>query len=164
MSTSTTEADLRPFMARFPTGVAVVTSMAADGEPIGMTCTSLCSVSLRPPVLLVSIRTASPTLAAVLGTEIFSVNLLDADAQPTADLFASGLRDRFSRVEWRQSLASSGPHLFRDSSAAADCQVVGSKAMGDHVVVFGQVTRVTPLTGMPPLLHGLRQYTAWPSG
>jgi flavin reductase (DIM6/NTAB) family NADH-FMN oxidoreductase RutF len=159
---SVVEADLRPFMARFPSGVAVVTSTAEDGKPIGMTCTSLCSVSLSPPVLLVSLRAASPTLTAMLRTGIFSLNLLDRDAQPTAALFASGLADRFSQVFWRQPLDTCGPHLFRDACTVADCQVVDRKVVGDHVVVFGQVARVTALTDLPPLLYGLRQYAAWP--
>lgn len=160
--TNVAEADLRPFMAGFPSGVTIVTSVADDGKPIGMTCTSMCSVSLRPPILLVCLRDASPTLAAVLCAGSFSLNLLDRDAQPIAALFASGMRDRFSRVLWRQPLASSGPHLFRDACAVADCQVVDTKAVGDHMVVFGRVERITPLTDMPPLLYGRRQYAAWP--
>lgn len=162
--TSVADADLRPFMARFPSGVAVVTSMAAAGDPIGMTCTSLCSVTLDPPVLLVSIRAASPTLAAIFGTGVFSLNLLDRDAQPTAALFASGAPDRFSRVSWRRPLDTCGPHLYRDACTVADCQVVDRKAVGDHVLVFGRVIRVTSLTGLPPLLYGLRRYAVWPVG
>lgn len=157
------DTDLRPFMAQFPSGVAILTSIADGGEPIGMTCTSLCSVSLRPPVLLVSIRAASPTLAAALDTGVFSLNLLDRDAGPTAALFASGKLDRFSRVPWRQPLATCGPHLFRDACVVADCEVVDRKSVADHVIVFGRVTRVTPLTGLPPLLYGLRRYAAWPA-
>jgi flavin reductase (DIM6/NTAB) family NADH-FMN oxidoreductase RutF len=158
---SVAEADLRPFMAQFPTGVSIVTSVTSGGEPIGMTCTSLCSVSLHPPVLLVSMRAASPTLDALLHSGIFSLNLLNRAAQEAAMLFASGAPDRFSRVRWRQPFDNCGPHLFRDACAAADCRVIDRKSVGDHAVVFGEVTRVTSLTDEPPLLYGLRRYAAW---
>jgi flavin reductase (NADH) len=162
--TITTTSDLRPFMAQFPSGVAIVTSVAAGGEPIGMTCTSLCSVCLEPPVILISARAASPTLTAVLDSGIFSLNLLNRDAQQTAALFASGRLDRFDQVSWRRPLPTSGPHLFRDACTAADCRVLDRKVVGDHVVVFGEVLRITSLTDLPPLLYGLRQYAAWPVG
>src|SRR5439155_979792 len=46
----------RAMMSAFPTGVAVVTTTDADGRPHGMTCSSVCSVTLEPPTLLVCLR------------------------------------------------------------------------------------------------------------
>lgn len=154
--------DIRPFMATFPTGVGVITALGTDGSPWGMTCTSICSVTLEPPTLLVSLRQESPTLDAVLTSGAFALNLLQHNASPIAKLFSSGLQDRFSRVAWRMHHSARGPHLWEAAHSIADCQVVRAETVGDHVVVFGEVCQVTEQGRALPLLYGLRCYAAWP--
>lgn len=154
--------DLRPLMAGFPTGVGVVTTLASDGRPWGMTCTSMCSVALEPPTLLVCLRRGSPTLAALLGRGSFALNLLHHGARPTAELFGSGAPDRFDRVRWHLEFRSGGPHLTDAAHAVADCRVTHSRSVGSHDVVFAEVYQVTHRSEPQPLLYGLRRYAAWP--
>jgi flavin reductase (DIM6/NTAB) family NADH-FMN oxidoreductase RutF len=154
--------EFRAMMRGFPTGVSVVTAMDSAGRPRGMTCSSLCSVTLQPPTLLVCLRAGSWTLTAVRDVGTFAVNLLHEDALITAELFGSGDPDRFDRVDWRQDAIMAGPHLVRDAHAVADCRVVESEPVGDHVVVFGEVIRVTRTEERRPLLHGFRRYSRWP--
>jgi flavin reductase (DIM6/NTAB) family NADH-FMN oxidoreductase RutF len=154
--------DIRPLMACFPTGVSVITAFGEDGRPQGMTCSSLCSVTLDPPTLLVCLRRGSPTLAAVLWQRSFAVNLLTDRARPTAELFSSGAAGRFERVRWRAGGApGGGPHLFDGAHMVADCRLVGNRPVGTHEVVFGLVTQVTRLQEAPPLLYGMRRYASW---
>jgi flavin reductase (DIM6/NTAB) family NADH-FMN oxidoreductase RutF len=149
-------------MAGFPSGVSIVTAQGGDGLPYGMTCSSLCSVAVDPPTLLVCLRAASPTLAAALGGACFALNLLHDGARPVAELFASGLADRFDRIVWRLDGPARGPHLVEDAHAIADCDVAGTTRVADHVVVFGQVRRVLRPRAEPvPLLYGLRRYASW---
>ena len=161
--TTTIAADFRSIMAVFPTGVAIVTTLGPGGQPRGMTCSSVCSITLAPPTLLVSLRCGSPTLAAILRRETFALNLLRGDAQPAAELFASGRPDRFDRVRWHGG--PGGPELPDAAHAAAHCQVRRTERIGDHMVIFGEVFRVR-LSAEPvsPLLYGLRRYTTWPQG
>jgi flavin reductase (DIM6/NTAB) family NADH-FMN oxidoreductase RutF len=134
-----------------------------DGTPIGMTCSSLCSVSLDPPILLVCLRSASPTLAAVLARGAFSVNLLHEDASAAARLFASGVEDRFARVRWASGPGSTLPHLSEEAHTIADCTVWQRDEVGDHVVVYGRVLRVHEPPATPkPLVYGLCRYAGWP--
>ncbi|WP_197523193.1 flavin reductase family protein [Actinokineospora pegani] len=156
------EDDFRALMAGFPTGVSVVTALSDDGAPWGMTCSSVCSVTVEPPTLLVCLRTASPTLAAVLDRATFAVNLLEHDARRTAELFASGDPFRFDRVEWTVDEEARGPHLRSAAHSVADCAVVRSETVGDHTVVMGTVERVLRRGVRRPLLYGLRSYSAWP--
>jgi flavin reductase (DIM6/NTAB) family NADH-FMN oxidoreductase RutF/SAM-dependent methyltransferase len=152
----------RTLMAGFPAGVAVVTVLDGDGRPRGMTCSSLCSVSLEPPTLLVCLRHGSPTLAAVRDRGRFAVNLLHHRARATAELFASGAADRFDRVPWLADDGRAGPHLSGDAHSVADCVVSGTERIGDHEVVFGRVRRIDRFAGPAPLLYGLRGYAGWP--
>jgi flavin reductase (DIM6/NTAB) family NADH-FMN oxidoreductase RutF len=158
-------ADFQALMASFPSGVAIVTANGGDGKPYGMTCSSLCSVALTPPTLLVCMRNGSPTLDAVLTQAAFTVNLLHDRARPAADLFASGKPDRFDQIAWRHNEAAGGPHLIEHAHTIADCDVAGVAFVGDHVVVFGKVARVSRRPDDPkPLLYGLQQYSSWASG
>jgi flavin reductase (DIM6/NTAB) family NADH-FMN oxidoreductase RutF len=161
--------DFRTLMAGFPTGVAVVGAFDSLGRPRGMTCTSVCSVSLEPPILLVCIRHGSPTLEAILDRAGFTVNLLHVGAESTARLFASGEPDRFEAVRWYAGPEAGGPHFPDDAHAVADCRVLRTESVGDHTVVFGTVLRISQQRVVPqqagrPLLYGLRRYEAWPPG
>ena len=150
-------------MRGFPTGVVIVTAADLAGQPWGMTCSSICSVTLDPPTLLVCLRIESPTLAAILVRGEFAVNLLHDGAQATAELFASGRRDRYDQVRWQYGTGDAGPHLHDDAHAIADCQIRTRLPVGDHMVVFGEAYRITRRSGHRPLLYGLRRYSSWPA-
>ncbi|MFJ6656352.1 flavin reductase family protein [Streptomyces sp. NPDC091377] len=158
---TTTATAFRTMMSRFPSGVSVVTALLPDGTPRGMTCSSLCSVSLEPPVLLVCLRHGSPTLDAVTGSGRLAVNLLHDRARPVAELFASGDPHRFERVPWATE-GVAGPHLTRDAHTVADCEVALSQRVGDHTAVYGRISRITRQTDHVPLLYGLRRFHRWP--
>jgi flavin reductase (NADH) len=153
----------RSVMAAFPTGVAIVTTAELDGRPRGMTCSSLCSVTLTPPTILVCLNCASLTLAAILRRATFAVNLLHQDAQSTAELFGVRRPDQFDNVRWHLTPGLGGPELLDDAHAAIHCEVAQTKQVGDHAVVFGEVfnmwMRAEPSR---PLLYGLRRYAVWP--
>jgi flavin reductase (DIM6/NTAB) family NADH-FMN oxidoreductase RutF len=160
-----TAQDQRSMMRGFPTGVAVVTAIDGADEPRGMTISSMCSVSLDPPTLLICLRSGSPTLDAIVGSGRFAVNLLHDGAQAVADLFASGAPDRFDRVRWEYVSTcayAGGPHLFHDAHTIADCRVDRVDKVGDHTVVFGETVRVTENSVPSPLLYGMREYRSWP--
>jgi flavin reductase (DIM6/NTAB) family NADH-FMN oxidoreductase RutF len=149
----------RDLMTGFPSGVAVVTAIDAAGDPQGMTCTSLASVTLVPPTLLVSLRHGSATLSAVEARRAFAVNLLGCGAREVAALFAAPVPDRFGRVRWEPS-PQGLPWLVDEALGRADCVTVGGVDVGDHQVVFGEVVRVS-LRGGNPLLYGMRRFGAW---
>ena len=151
---------MRELMTRFPSGVAVVTAVCADGRPCGMTCTSLASVCLSPPTLLVCLTSVSRTVAAACERGAFAVNLLRAESTHVADRFAAPGIDRFAGVRWRRSPAGL-PWLAADSTATADCNVSGALQVGDHTVLLGRLGEVS-LRSADPLLYGHRRYSRLP--
>ncbi|MBS2962379.1 flavin reductase family protein [Actinocrinis puniceicyclus] len=152
--------EYRELMSCFPTGVAVVTSLGADGVPRGLTCSALASVTLSPPTLLVCLHLDSGTFRAVRSNGMFAVNLLHSDGQEAAHLFSTPGGDRFSKIRWRTS-ASGVPLLVDGAFAHAECRVTGTISVGDHAVVIGEAIAVTR-TSAVPLLYGLRHFSVWP--
>ena len=69
-------AQLREAMGQFATGVTVVTSIGADGEPVGTTANAVTSLSLEPPLVLVCFDLNSATLAAIRDHGAFAINVL----------------------------------------------------------------------------------------
>jgi flavin reductase (NADH) len=151
----------RAVMSAFPTGVAVVTTIDGDGCPRGLTCSSLASVTLSPPTLLVCVRHGSTTLDAMLACGRFAVNLLHTRGQHAAELFSSPRPDRFTQLAWRPTNRLAMPWLTGAAFAVAECLVSGTYAVGDHTVAFGEVVGTAHQDGAP-LLYGLRRYSAWP--
>lgn len=155
------DADLyRELMSGFPSGVSVVTTVDREHQPRGVTCSSLSSVTLTPPTLLVCLRETSSTLRALRDTGSFAVNLLHSRGRNAAVTFSSPLADRFAKVRWRFLERFRLPHLHQDAFAVACCRVAGTFQVGDHDIVLGEVfdIRISPDA---PLLYGMRRYSAW---
>ncbi|HET7776727.1 MAG TPA: flavin reductase family protein, partial [Azospira sp.] len=99
--------DCRAFrnaLGGFATGVTVVTAMAADGSPVGLTISSFNSVSLEPPLVLWSLSANSPSLGVFETASHFTVNVLAADQDEISNRFASRLEDKFGGIAWQPGL------------------------------------------------------------
>jgi flavin reductase (DIM6/NTAB) family NADH-FMN oxidoreductase RutF len=149
-------------MGAFPTGVTVVTSMTAGGQPRGMTCSAVSSVTLSPPTILVCLRRGTRTTEAVRNRAAFGINMLHSRGRATAEVFAAPFKDRFEVTDWRPSRLGL-PRLLRDAFAFAECEVVNAVESGDHTVYFGHVHHVDQVDDVP-LVYGLREFGAWRSG
>lgn len=140
---------LRAAFGRFATGVAVVTTLAADGLPVGLTVNSFGSVSLDPPLVLWSLMRRSASLPAFLGAPRFAVNVLAADQQDVSDRFASRAEDRFRSVGWAPG--AGGVPLLAGCLARFECATHRSVEAGDHLVFLGHVERFEHRDGAPLL-------------
>ena len=126
----------RAVMGSFASGVAVVTTRANDGEPHGLTCSAVCSVSVDPPLLLTCIRTPSRTLDALRESGTFVVNFLDARARDLSQHFSSRDTSKFGSIPTHPGPATEVPVLDR-VLAYAECSTRQLIEAGDHVVVIG---------------------------
>lgn len=146
-------------MSTFCTGVTVVTAVAGDGRPHGLTCTSLTSVTVSPPTLMVCLDERSGTLVAIRDSGRFAVNLLHDGGRRAAEVFSSAAPDRFDRIPWCHG-ETGGLWLMEDAFAVAECRVVKAVVIGDHVAVFGEVAHVRQ-RAETPLLYGMRRFGSW---
>ena len=93
-----------------PAGVAVITADAGGG-PVGLTATSVFSVSAEPAILVFSISGTSSSAPAIAKTDTVVVHLLGADQLDIARLFATSGVDRFADTAIWDRLATGEPYL-----------------------------------------------------
>jgi flavin reductase (DIM6/NTAB) family NADH-FMN oxidoreductase RutF len=141
---------LRDCLSRFVTGVAVV-SYRAEGATRGLTVNSFTSVSLDPPLVLVSVA-RSARAAAHLGHGPFTVNVLSAAQLDVALHFAGRLRDPL-QVTWQATSDHLAPALA-GALATFRCDRWRSYDGGDHRLHLGRVVEATARgEGEPLLFH-----------
>ncbi len=128
---------LRRAFGKFATGVAVVTTTAPDGAPVGLTINSFSSVSLDPPLVLWSLGAASPNLPAFRAASHFAINILSDGQRAICERFASRVEDRFAGIDWHRGIA--GLPVIRGTIATFECRRTMTVEAGDHVVFFGEV-------------------------
>jgi flavin-dependent trigonelline monooxygenase, reductase component len=128
---------LRDAFGCFMTGVTVVTTLDADGRPLGFTANSFSSVSLDPPLLLVSIANSSANLDAFARGRGFAVNILSESQKDVSATFARRIEDRFASVYWKRGPV--GSPLIADVSAWFDCSLEKSVPAGDHTILIGRI-------------------------
>jgi flavin reductase (DIM6/NTAB) family NADH-FMN oxidoreductase RutF len=143
----------REVMASVCTPVSVVTAMAAD-RPHGTTVSAFASLSMTPPMVLVSLDRGSDLLALVRETGRFGINVLAADQTRLALAFAGKGKHKFQGVEW--SGHADVPRIEGASGWLA-CRVAQLVEGGDHIVVLGDVIAADTLPG-PPLTYHARAF------
>lgn len=134
---SVTESRFRDVMGHLAGGVAVVTSRAPEGGRCGLTATAVCSVSLDPPLVLVSVDRDSRTHRAIGASGIYAINLLSADQEELAVRFATKDREKFSGLELRTE--STGAPVLAGGLGYLDCEVARDVPAGDHTLFVGRV-------------------------
>ena len=154
--------DLRQWMRQWASGVTLVTAQDAGG-PHGMTVSSFTSLSLDPPLIMVSLEQGTRTHQMVLLGGHFAVVILREDQQDLADRFSSGVPDNEPRFDGLPYGRSPGGAPIPDTRLAfLDCQVVDSHPAGTHTIFVGQVTGGESDDAGDPLLYFNRAYRRLP--
>lgn len=139
---SFTPSDFRTTMARFATGVTVVTT-TLDSAYFGLTVNAFCSVSLHPPLILVSLDLGSQTYASIRRSGVFAVNVLTQEQEPLALRFAR--KDLSSKTFDDIPILvgeTTGVPLFAEALARIECRVSHEYPGGDHALMLGEVVNV----------------------
>ena len=129
---------LRDAFGRYMTGVTVVTTLDADGHPVGFTANSFSSVSLDPPLLLVCPGKFLSSYESFRNCERFCVSVLSEEQRPVANTFAGFKGDRFAHVD--HSPDAHGIPTMTGALVRFSCKTHKIVPAGDHVVLIGEVT------------------------
>jgi flavin reductase (DIM6/NTAB) family NADH-FMN oxidoreductase RutF len=135
------------------TPVAVVTS-AFDGRPHGTTVSAFCSLSLDPPLVLVSLDRGSDLLAMIGQAGGYGINVLEHEQQGLAKGFARKGNDKFADVRW--SLDHGLPRIDGVGLWLA-CTLQELVDGGDHVIAVGLV-QAAEHASRRPLLYQQRTF------
>ena len=154
-------ADFRGAMRHLTGGVSIIT--AGRGKDItGMTVTSVTSLSVDPPTLIVSINRDASSFPLIRRYGAFGVNILAADQLDIAERFAGkgGLKgaDRFAGSQW--VTAVSGVPLLVGALSAVDCEVEEIVERHSHGIVIGRVRDIKNSTRNAALAYWHGQYVA----
>ncbi|WFU82958.1 flavin reductase family protein [Bradyrhizobium sp. CIAT3101] len=159
--TAVSSADFRGAMRHLTGGVSVIT--AGRGKDItGMTVTSVTSLSVDPPTLIVSINRDASSFPLIRRHGAFGVNILAADQLDVAERFAGkgGLKGaaRFAGSTW--VTAVSGVPLLVGALSAVDCEVEEIVERHSHGIVIGRVRDIKNSVRTAALAYWHGQYVA----
>jgi flavin reductase (DIM6/NTAB) family NADH-FMN oxidoreductase RutF len=143
----------REALAGVCTPVSVVTSHR-DSRPHGTTVSAFCSLSLEPPMVLVSLARSSDLLAIVTESRVFGINVLNHGQQDLAVNFARKGADKFDGVEWE--LDRGVPRLLGAATWLV-CKLEQLHDGGDHLIAVGLVEHAESGPGNP-LLYRRREF------
>ncbi|GAA3901798.1 flavin reductase family protein [Streptomyces gulbargensis] len=141
--------EFRAAMSRLAAGVVLVTAHDPDdgprGEDVGMTATAFLSVSLDPPLVMVSLRNGSRMDDLLAEVPVWAVSVLAESQRHVAGRFAMKGRvsDRllFADLPYTRGEVSGAP-LMGGALATLECRTENRVVAGDHTLVIGRVLSV----------------------
>jgi 3-hydroxy-9,10-secoandrosta-1,3,5(10)-triene-9,17-dione monooxygenase reductase component len=148
----------RQVLGQFATGVTVVTSMDAEGNPVGFACQAFAALSLDPPMVLFCPSRESGSWAVIEEAGRFCVNVLGEGQRDVSQVFGTRGADKFGTVEWVTS--EQGLPVLSGVLSWIDCSIETVHTAGDHHVVIGRVLDLGTSGDDRPLLFYKGDYTA----
>jgi flavin reductase (DIM6/NTAB) family NADH-FMN oxidoreductase RutF len=147
------QAAFRAAMASVCAPVSVVTTLV-DGLPCGTTVNAFASLSMQPPMVLVSLDLGSDLLALMRQSGRFELNVLSSQTGLALNSARKGGSAKFAGVPWE--VAAAVPRIPEATGfvASAVGQLVPG---GDHVAVFGHVLMAVS-ADRPPLTYLARVF------
>lgn len=127
----------RHVLGHLPTGASIITTTDAAGLPLGLSCNSFTSVSLRPPLVSFCPAKSSTTWPRMRRSARFAVNVLAEDQHDLCRRFSLQGIDRFTDVGWAPSRY--GNPLIEGALAWIDCETIDEHDAGDHTIVVAAV-------------------------
>jgi flavin reductase (DIM6/NTAB) family NADH-FMN oxidoreductase RutF len=141
-------------MAGVCTPVSVVTTIWQK-LPFGTTVSAFTSLSMEPPMILISLDRKSELLARIRESGVFGLNILASHQPDVASNFAKkGGSGKFAGVVWE---LDGGVPRIPGANGFVGCQIAGLVEAGDHVVVLGHVRRADACE-RPPLTYHSRAF------
>ncbi len=123
----------------------------------GMTATSVMSVSMAPPALVICLNRATLLHDILTSARRFCVNILDESQEPVSAAFSGAMppTERFALGEW---VFEDGLGHLADAQASIFCRKVAAMPYGTHTLFIGEVSDVRFSERRTPLLYHNASY------
>ena len=152
--------ELRRVMGHFATGVTVITTKDRDGTPQGLTANAFMSLSLNPPLILISVDKGATCYACFEPQNGFTVNFLSEAQEEISRRFATKGVDKFAGLQWKEG--NNGAAILDGILGHVECKITQCYDGGDHTIVLGEIVNVNA-TGERPLLFFKGKYQKLPT-
>ena len=149
--------EFRRALSQFPTGVTVVSTLDASGEPVGVTASSFNSVSMEPPLVLWSLAKSALSYQAFTNAEFFVVNLLSKHQTHLSNKFAQQGNDKFQGVSWDCGIG--GCPVLNETAGHFECRTWQQYDGGDHMIFVGEVDGFRFNESVMPLVFSRGSYS-----
>ena len=146
----------RRALGQFPTGVAVVTTLDAKGQPVGITVSSFNSVSLDPPLILWGVAKNAFSAEIFNESEHFVVNVLGKHQVALSKRFALQGEDKFAGIDYEAGIG--GCPVLPDTACCFECRTWNVYDGGDHLIVVGEVVSFRVEESVMPLVFARGTY------
>ena len=138
-------------MRNLASGVAIVATGTGEARR-GLTASSVISLCMEPPCVLVSVNTKSETHESILANGYFDISLLRSGQEALARVFAglTGINgaDRFRDGRWNEGVT--GAPLLDTAICAIDCVLAQHQIVGSHGILIGRIVATRqPCSGNP---------------
>jgi flavin reductase ActVB len=137
----------RSALARFPSGVTIVTTRSEAGTPHGFTASSFAALSLDPPLVLVCLDRDATCFPVFMAAERFVVNIVTPAHAELAVKFATKGENKFAHGSFE--FDEDGHPLLPDAAAVIRCELEQAVPGGDHVILIGRVHEAGAGSGEP---------------
>ena len=143
--------ELRRVMGHFATGVTIITTHSTEGEIHGLTANAFTSVSLDPPLLLISVDKKAESWPYFEASKVFTVNILADDQEGLSRKFAvsGGASKKFDGVAYH--LGANGAPIIEGTLAYIECSLYAAYDGGDHSIYLGEIQQAEVTEGKPLL-------------
>lgn len=149
---------LRSAMRAWTTGVAIVTAQH-DGRRHGMTVSSFTSISMDPPLIVISLSTGSKTHELVRRAGAFGVTILAASQQAISERFAGRQASDADRLGGLQTeTLVTGAPFIQGGLAFLDCRVTQTIDAGMNTLFIAEVVATRGDGHDSPLVYHDRAY------
>lgn len=140
--------EFRRTLGSFASGVVVVTTVGEDGEVHGMTANGFVSVSLDPPLVLVSVGDHTKMHGHLTNHTSYGISVLSEDQLDIASHFAGKPGNTLPEFTWQDDMA-----LIDGAVGYLSCSIVDRHRAGDHTLFIGHVHRHSHTGGAPLTFH-----------
>lgn len=149
---------LRKVLASFATGVTIITTNDASGQPVGVTANSFSSVSLSPPLVLWSLSRNAFSMPAFESNGYWAVHILAHHQESLSNQFARSGDDKFAGMSLEPGI--NGLPLIQGCAARLQCRTALKYEGGDHLILVGEVLQYEAMDTSPLVFHAGRYAVA----
>ena len=130
-------------MRHLASGVAIVATRDLAGNPFAMTVSSITSLTVSQPSLLICIHEVAQTHTVLRQVNSFSANILSATQQDVSQTCAiePDMKQRFAVGDWQDHADHKLPYL-NDALSVFFCRISQRIDYGTHMIVIGDIQSV----------------------